>query len=201
MIFDLDGVLVDSKEIHFNALNYALAEIGPELVISREEQNTTYEGLTTRKKLEILTATKGLDPNKVEKIWQSKQEHSAGLFANLKKDEDLVELFSYIRSRGVSIGVVSNSIKNTLIFCLRGLGLLDLVDVYISNEDVFCPKPDPEGYLLAMNLLGVFPENAAIFEDSDVGKIAAVKSGATLIPVFSRMDITQNLISSVIAKL
>jgi beta-phosphoglucomutase-like phosphatase (HAD superfamily) len=59
-IFDLDGVLIDSKEIHFDALNLALSEIDSSYVISKEEQALAYEGLSTKAKLDILSYSKGL---------------------------------------------------------------------------------------------------------------------------------------------
>ena len=59
IIFDLDGVLIDSKEVHFNALNNALSEVGKEYIISKEDHLKIYDGLPTRKKLSLLTEQKG----------------------------------------------------------------------------------------------------------------------------------------------
>mgnify|MGYP000285686526 FL=1 len=62
VIFDLDGVLYESKEFHFDALNSALEEIDKNYLISKEEHLNTYDGLSTKRKLELLTVNKGLDP-------------------------------------------------------------------------------------------------------------------------------------------
>ena len=59
-VFDLDGVLLDSRDLHFDALNEALRKVGEQYVISREEHLSKYDGLNTTKKLKMLTEDKGL---------------------------------------------------------------------------------------------------------------------------------------------
>ena len=61
IIFDLDGVLIESRELHYEALNTALSRVSPQFVITREEHLSTYDGLNTTKKLEMLSERKGLD--------------------------------------------------------------------------------------------------------------------------------------------
>ena len=65
VIFDLDGTLIDSRELHYDALNDALAQVGPQYIIDREEHLSTYDGLNTTKKLKMLTERKGLDRKSV----------------------------------------------------------------------------------------------------------------------------------------
>ena len=77
VIFDLDGVLIDSKDYHYDALNQAL---GPEYAISREEHVSVYDGLPTKSKLELLTQNKGLPVDQYEKIWRDKQEITLKIF-------------------------------------------------------------------------------------------------------------------------
>ena len=74
VIFDLDGVLVEARDIHYHAFNRALASIDDQYIISREEHLSTYDGLPTRKKLEILTKEKGLPKESYKEVWQRKQE-------------------------------------------------------------------------------------------------------------------------------
>ena len=73
IIFDMDGVLVEAKQIHFDTLNQALREISEEYVISEAEHLSIYDGLKTTQKLELLTKNKGLHPNTYETIWNRKQ--------------------------------------------------------------------------------------------------------------------------------
>jgi len=61
LILDLDGTLIESRELHYYALNAALAKVGEQYTISMEEHLSTYDGLNTTKKLEMLSQTKGLD--------------------------------------------------------------------------------------------------------------------------------------------
>lgn len=194
IIFDLDGVLVDSKDIHYDALNLALKSVNEKYVISRQEQADTFEGMTTRSKLDILTYTRGLPKELHEYIWNLKQQYSAAMFEDLPIDEDLVNLFRYIKDQGIVIGVASNSIRQTLTNCLQALGVWKYVEVSLSNEDVKNPKPNPEIYNLCMLMLGSVPTSTIVFEDSEIGKSAARQSNAYLAEVESRKDLTIKLI-------
>jgi HAD superfamily hydrolase (TIGR01509 family) len=198
VIFDLDGVLIDSKEIHFNALNLALSEFGDDYVISRKEQDTVFEGLTTNVKLDILTKTKGLPIDLHENIWRRKQEYSAKLFESTSKDEDLVNIFRFIKSRGIKIAVASNSIRQTLDTCLESLGVAGYVDYSLSNEDVEFPKPNPEIYNKCMEHLKGTTKNTVIFEDSEIGLRAALATGAKVEKVLNRKNIYFDRIDRVI---
>ena len=198
IVFDLDGVLIDSKEIHFNALNLALGEVSSDYTISRKEQDTIFEGLTTNVKLDILTKTKGLPSDLHEDIWRRKQEYSAKLFESTSEDEDLVSIFKFIKSRGIKIAVASNSIRQTLDTCLKSLGVWDYVDYSLSNEDVKYPKPDPQIYNRCMDYLMVDPEDTVIFEDSDIGLRAATATGAKVEKVLNRKDVYFDRIDRVI---
>ena len=73
IIFDLDGVLVDAKEIHYESLNKALKQIDEKFVITREEHLTKYDGLTTKTKLNLLSVDKNLPTSSHNKIWELKQ--------------------------------------------------------------------------------------------------------------------------------
>ena len=78
VIFDLDGVLIDSKDYHYEALNQAL---GAEYSIRREEHVTTYDGLPTKAQLELLTNNNGLPVDQYDTIWRDKQEATRKLFS------------------------------------------------------------------------------------------------------------------------
>lgn len=190
IVFDLDGVLVDSKEIHFNSLNLALKDVSPKYVISRDEHIAIYDGLPTRSKLNILHLSKGLDPKMDEFIWNQKQNYSADMFLSISRDSELISFFNLIKSSEIKTAVASNSIRRTVDGCLKALGVYDLVDYSFSNEDVDNSKPSPEIYHKCMSHFGAGPESTVIFEDSPVGKQAAVDSGAKLVEVDNRSDLT-----------
>lgn len=190
IIFDLDGVLIDTKKMHFDALNYALKLIDPKYVISKEDQDLIYEGLPTRQKLGILTQRVGLDPQHYEAVWDEKQLFTQIALSNLNEDNDLVNLFSLIKQEGIKIAVASNSIRRTLDICLDSLGIEELVDYSVSNEDVDNPKPHPEMYWKAMSYFSTTPDHTVIFEDSIVGKLGANNSKAKLIEIENREDLS-----------
>ena len=198
IIFDLDGVLVDSKEIHFNALNLALDEFGDDYMISRKEQDTIFEGLTTKGKLDILTKLKGLSPDLHEDVWSRKQDYTAKLFESISQDKDLIDLFKFIRSNGIGIAVASNSIRKTLNTCLQYLGVAELIDYSLSNEDVRLPKPDPQIYHKCMDYMMIDEDHTVIFEDSEIGLKAAIASGARVEKVENRKDLTLDRIERII---
>lgn len=196
-IFDLDGVLIDSKELHFQALNIALGSIDERFVISEKEHITTFDGLSTRKKLEILKERKKLPESKFEEIWSLKQEVTLELFDKLNKDEELIAYMKFLESNELLIAVASNSIRNTVEVVLEKLGVIDYLTTYLSNEDVKNPKPHPEIFWRCMMNLGKMPQETVIFEDSHIGRQAAVSSGAQLIPIINRMDLNWEKIKSV----
>jgi HAD superfamily hydrolase (TIGR01509 family) len=198
IIFDLDGVLVDSKELHYDALNLALESVNAKYYINRQEQAETFEGMTTRSKLDILTYTRGLPKELHEYVWNLKQQYSAAMFKDLPRDEELVSLFKHINDQGIAIGVASNSIRQTLTNCLQALGVWQYVDVSLSNEDVKNPKPNPEIYNLCMLMLGTVPSSTIVFEDSEIGRAAARQSGANLVEVESRKDLTIEFVQRMI---
>lgn len=191
VIFDLDGVLIDSREHHFIALNDALKEVGEQYIISKKEHLNRYDGLSTKKKLEILSTEKNLPTDKWDFIWKRKQELTFGIIDDyVDIDHKLIEIFTKLKNDGIKIWVCSNSIKETVYKILLKKGLLKLVDSYLSNEDVISPKPHPEMYWKAMITEKVLPENTMIVEDSYVGRKAVFRSGAKLCDVKNPEDVS-----------
>jgi HAD superfamily hydrolase (TIGR01509 family) len=201
IIFDLDGTLIDSKHVHFNALNKSLAEIDNRLVISEKDQQYIYEGLPTTEKLKILTHRYNLSPSLYEKIWSIKQKYTTEEFSKLNPDDELINIFKYIKSNEIKVAVASNSIKNTVNLILEKLGILPYIDYVVSNEDVVNPKPHPEMFWKCMSYFNCLPEETIILEDSVIGKMAAYNSGSKLIEVQNRSSITLGMIEKNVKEL
>ena len=201
IVFDLDGVLVDSKTIHFDALNDALRALSPDYIITKEEQENIYEGLPTKAKLSLLNKYKGLPEESFDSVWRLKQDITSTMFSNIPEDKELIGLLTIIKDNKINIAVASNSIRNTVFDCLEGLGIVHLIDHVVSNEDVKHPKPHPEMYWKAMSYFGVIADETVIFEDSLVGKLAARDSKATLIEIKNRADLTEDKINKAISLL
>ena len=187
--FDLDGVLVDSRELHYEAFNLSLKEIDPSLVITREEHLSTYDGRSTTEKLSILTKNKGLDPKKYNEIWSNKQDKTLQIIDNMKPDIDKITLLKALKKEGYLIHVCSNSIKKTLQLMLIRKGLLEFIDEIFSNEDVKNTKPHPEIYMTSMLKAQVSPKETLVVEDSHVGRKSALESGAFLHAVRNKDDV------------
>lgn len=197
VIFDLDGVLIDSKEVHFEALNEALREFDPKFEISHSDHSTKYDGLSTRRKLEMLHSEKGFPIEHFERVWKLKQDITLRMLGEIKKDEELVSFMAFLQNQGIKLAVASNSVRNTIDLVLRNLGIIDFFSLILSNEDVRSPKPHPEIYWKTMMYFQAAQDETVIFEDSYVGRLAAQRSGARLITVDNRYDLTWQKIKQI----
>lgn len=198
VIFDLDGVLIESRDLHFHALNEALRKIGNEYVIGYEEHLSSFDGLNTTKKLELLSSNKGLDRKYFQQVWEDKQTATFELIKKFPVDQKLQRFFINLKSKGFKIAIASNSIRETVKLSLLSIGVLEYVDYYVSNEDVKRTKPYPEMYWKCMTALNVLPKNTVIIEDSHIGRQGALDSGAHLVPVKDTADLTEEKIQEAI---
>ncbi|MDB6109875.1 MAG: HAD-superfamily hydrolase, subfamily variant 3 [Pedosphaera sp.] len=189
VLFDLDGVLVDATEWHYEALNRALGLFG--FNIARYEHLTTYNGLPTRKKLEMLSVEKGFPRGLHSLVNKIKQKYTREEI--LRSCTPVFEkefMVHQLKREGYKLAVCSNSIRESVELMLRGSGIFELFDIVLSNEDVAQAKPDPEIYLSACQRLGIQPQEAVIVEDAPHGIEAARRSGGVLCQVtgFNEVD-------------
>ena len=198
VIFDLDGVLYESKEFHFDSLNQALSEVDKNLEISKEDHLKTYDGLSTNRKLDILTNEKGLNPQSHQQIWARKQEITGKLLKKIRVNESLIGYLQLLKNENIKIVCCSNSIKTTVENVLTNLGVYDLFDEIYSNEDVDNPKPHPEMYWKALIKYSITPDQALIIEDSPVGRLGAKMSGCNTIFINTPKDVNSDLVDKII---
>lgn len=197
IIFDLDGVLIEAKQIHYESLNKALGE---KYAISWDEHLSIYDGLKTNQKLDILTKQKHLPTNLHKQVWDDKQKHTLKALSNLKPNIQLQICMDILVDNGYKLAVCSNSIRKTVITVLSKLDIIDRFDLILSNEDVINSKPHPEMYWKAMSLIGYLPEETLIVEDSPYGLLAASRSKAHIMRVGSPKEITYNNINKYLNK-
>ena len=188
ILFDLDGVLVDAKDIHYRCLNQALPD---QYKISLTDHRTTYDGLPTKDKLKLLSEKSGLDSSEHNGIMRIKQDLTALELKKIDRNNELIELFDALKTEGYKIGVCSNSIRPTIYTVLESLGLVNKCDCIYSADHVAKGKPYPFIYWAAMQHIGALPEETTIIEDSPVGLLAAERSGAHYIRVQSTKDVTR----------
>ena len=200
IIFDMDGVLIEAKDWHYEALNRALKLFGYQ--ISRYEHLTSYDGLPTSKKLQMLSVERGLPIGLHSFINEMKQLYTMEIVHSKCKPRFNHEYaLSSLKSRGYKLAVASNSIRNTIDVMMEKANLNRYLDLIVSAEDVKNPKPAPEIYVLAMRSLGLNPENCLIVEDNENGIKAAEASGAHLLIVQSVQDTNYKNIHSRICEI
>jgi beta-phosphoglucomutase len=188
ILFDMDGVLLDAVEWHFLAFNEAVSYFGEEL--TETEHNEKYNGLPTAKKLELLTKERGFPAELYDFVQFIKQKSTNKMIETYAKPYFPHEYcLSNLKNKGFALGLCSNSKRNTVEVAMERVFLKQYFDVILSNEDVSNPKPDPEIYLKAMNLLNVSNKNVLILEDNINGITAARSSGANVMEIKSPTDV------------
>ena len=200
IIFDMDGVLIDAKDWHYQALNKALAHFG--MQISRQDHLCTYDGLPTKRKLEILSAERGLSKKLHPFINDLKQQYTLEIvYTSCKPVFFHHYALTHLKNQGYKIVVCSNSIRKTVKIMMEKSGLAEYLDFFLSNEDVESPKPHPEIYNKAIEHLGVRPEECLVVEDNINGIKAAQASGAYVMEVVSVDDVNLENITNCIRQL
>jgi HAD superfamily hydrolase (TIGR01509 family) len=187
IIFDLDGVLVDAKNIHYLTLNEAL---GSKYEISWEEHLNKYDGLKTNEKLKLLTTSKGLPPSSYNEIWLKKQELTINELKKITPNDVLKNTIKELSHQKYKIAVCSNSIRKTILTVLSKLDIIEYFDYIVSNEDVNNSKPHPEMYWKTISYFGVLPEETLIIEDSPFGLLAANRSKSNVMRVETPNSVT-----------
>lgn len=199
IIFDLDGVLIDSGMIHFHALNDALIKIDPKYVISEENHNMKYNGLSTKQKLALLTKEKGLNVSYYDQIQKVKQEKTLDMINKYEYDDRVRNILSELKKQGYVLYCASNCIWNSVKIMLLRKGFLEFFDYFVSNEEIKNPKPNADIYFHCMQRASVGANEVMICEDSFIGRSAAVASGANLCPIDDPNDLTLDKINKYIS--
>jgi HAD superfamily hydrolase (TIGR01509 family) len=201
VIFDLDGVLIDSREIHFITLNLALEEQGKHFVISKEEHLAKYDGHPTKYKLDLLTKEKHLPQKLHNKIWERKQELTQQVILDSFTDDNrIIQILQTLKQKGYTLYCASNSIWATVKNSLLTKGFLPYIDYFVSNEEVRHPKPSPEIYFKCFERANIIPKEALICEDSPVGRQSAYASGAYVCPIENVADLSFEKINEYIER-
>lgn len=188
VVFDLDGVLVDATEWHYEALNRSLKLFG--FSITRYEHLSTYNGLPTRKKLEMLTIEKGLPValhgliNRVKQVYTREE-----ILTKCRPVFEKEYMISRLKADGYRLALCSNAIRDSVELMVRQSGLYDYFEFLISNEDVKRAKPDPEIYHKAIERLGCKPQEIVIVEDAPHGIESGRKAGGHVCEVSGFPDV------------
>ena len=186
----MDGVLIEAKDWHYEALNKALSLFGFE--ISRYDHLVTFDGLPTSRKLEMLTVERGLPRSLHGFINEMKQRYTMDYVYTCCKPRFIHQYaLSRLKADGYRLALASNSIRKTVELMMDKACLTDYMECMLSNQDVERAKPNPDIYLKAFAKLGgVKPEECLVCEDNQNGILAALASGAHLFKVDTVNDVT-----------
>lgn len=178
-LFDLDGTLFDTTEVNYLAYKYALENNG-DFVLDKNHYITSCNGKHYKKYLpDIINSN---DSSLIEKIHNTKKICYSNYLYAAKKNIHLFQIIKSLRSTYYTAIVTTASKKNTMDI-LKYFQVEELFDLIITHEDVKNVKPNPEGFLTAMDYFHIPPNNTLIFEDSDIGVEAAISSNATVFKI------------------
>lgn len=199
VVFDMDGVLIDAKDWHYEALNKALALFG--LEINRHDHLVTFDGLSTSQKLMMLSKTEGLPVQLHSFVNELKQQYTMDLIHQLCKPVFHHQYaLSKLVEQGYKLAVASNSVRNTVNVMMEKSSLAQYLEFFLSNQDVQNAKPAPDIYKLAVERLGISPEECVVVEDNEHGVQAARAAGTNVLQVKTINDVTLDNITRYIAE-
>lgn len=177
LIFDLDGVLIDSNSIHRDSFINTWNYINSNYPIDAIFHDTYIDGETSIKKIEFLDNHFGIKSDS-KQIAMCKKDEIIKILSNFNYSNKIQTIFQQLKGNGFSLSCASNNDRNVLELVLKKLQIYDLLESIISKEDVVFPKPAPDCYLQTMKNVKCAVTEALIFEDSDIGIMAAKASGA-----------------------
>ena len=198
IIFDLDGVLIDSKRVHFDALNEALSKINSKIKITFDEHLKIYDGLPTKDKLKILNNKKILNKKYNDKVYRFKQKLTIKeLNKQIIFNQKIFNIFKKLKKK-YKIVIATNAVRKTCKIAIQKLKIAKYVDFFICNEDISNAKPHPEIFLRILLKLNLKPKEAVVVEDSHYGRVAAQDSGCVLFPINNTEELNYNAINNFI---
>ncbi len=170
-IFDFDGVLVNTMELHFTAYSQACREFG---VTVDKEQFFSQAGMTGREQIKYFADMARVQVD-VEAVYRRKNELAKDWTDKATDIPCNIALVKVLREKGVKVAVATGSTPKSILPIMAKFGIE--VDAIATAEDVKRGKPNPDLFLCAARKLGVPPQNCIVIEDSDVGIEAAQNAG------------------------
>jgi beta-phosphoglucomutase len=196
VIFDLDGVLVNTAVFHFQAWKRLAQELGFDFT---EIENEQLKGVSRIASLEKILKWAGVDASESEKMEMAERKNRwyLDLVTQMKADEVLpgsLELLYWLKENGYLVALGSASKNAPLI--LEKTGMISFFDVLVDGNSVSLSKPHPEVFLKAARDLQLLPEVCLVFEDAQAGVDAARAAGMSVIGIGSNLNGTDLSINS-----
>lgn len=175
VIFDMDGVIVDSEHLHYETDSRIFEHFG---ITLQEKERHQFVGMSVQKFYETICSkySPKLSP---EYMIEFDRKYRAWYFRHAEMDanEHVVELLAHLKIKNIRTALASGSSPELIEIILRKLNLPDPFEIVLSSEKVPRPKPWPDVFLRAAELLGVNPEECLVIEDSALGIQAASAAG------------------------
>lgn len=191
VIFDMDGVIVDSEPIHFVVDKMVLKEFG---IIADDEMLLPYVGVSNPDMWKDLKGKHDL-PLSVEELMEMQAELKSKVFSEsgLEAIDGIKELLADLKRNNITAVVASSSSREFIETILKTTNTREYFKDIFSGEEVERGKPFPDIFLKAAEMLGVSPEECIVIEDSEKGIAAAVAAGMKCVGYANPSSISQDL--------
>ena len=186
VIFDRDGVLVDSEFANVKAAELAFDEFG--ILLTQQEK----EWIVGRHPDDYLIPFKEKYDLDYEKYRQLQRKHYSGIFQSTPIFEETIKFLKAIHHKGIALAICTSSNRELTSRLLERIGIQDLFQVIVAKGDYSKRKPDPEPYIVTAEKLGLEPEDCLVIEDSDVGLKSAINAGMKCIVIFNEFTKDQD---------
>ena len=194
ILYDLDGVLIDTTDCHYVILNKALEQVAG-TSIEKHENDLYYDGLPTITKLDRLRKEGRVTLAQYDSIYQIKETHFMeyiNQFTQRRPEKEMLHEWS--KGKGLKLGCVTNCRTDVTKAMLQKSGQGQYMDAVVHRDEVNNPKPHPEPYITCMVKLSVPPSECIILEDSDAGMKSAYAKGSVVIKVNSVDEVNISLL-------
>ncbi len=176
VLFDMDGLMIDSEPLSLQAFNMVFRKYGKYL--TEDESNKRYVGISDKDASQDMIKRFDLPMSAEELVLAKKDAYQQILKTHqIISQVGLFEILTNLHSSGYKIGIASGSSLKEIEIVINGLQISQLVDIYCSADEVENGKPAPDVYLLAAKKLGVSPADCLVLEDAPKGVQAAKSAG------------------------
>ena len=193
VIFDMDGVIIDSEPVHMKLENETYKKLGIEVT---GDEHHSFVGATSHYMWEALKNKYKLNQTLEELIEYDRSTY----FKYLNSDEceitlidGVKELIKDFHENGIKLAIASSSPLNVIEAIAKKFQIEEYFDVFVTGDDVKRSKPEPDIFIFASEKLGVSPENCIVIEDSHNGVLAAKKAGMKCVGINSDATGSQDI--------
>jgi HAD superfamily hydrolase (TIGR01509 family) len=182
VLFDLDGVLVDSERISSKASDEVLAEFG---IVQTPEEKRLVFGRRTYDNYKAAVDARGLSIDPQVIVDRKMEIFKKMIKGQLKPLPGVLDLLGQLKDAGIKVAVVSSSPLERVNASLEEVGLILEFDIIVSGDCCILGKPNPEPFLMAAERLGVKPKDCVVVEDAEAGVLAGKSGGMKVVAVLS----------------